>query len=358
LISHVEARNRVLTTLSFVAKKVPNQRGWLYHFVDVHTGERYWNCEVSTIDTALFLQGAIAAREYFNDPAVTSLVNEIYGRIDFRWALDSGSTVSHGWRPESGFIQHRWDSYAEMLGLYLIGIGAPHNPLPPETWKAWKRGPVVNYDGRTFIQCAPLFTHQYTQAYFDFRGLRDGTFDYWQNSVDATLAQREWCASRTADFSQWSRLMWGVTACDSPTGYTAQGGPFGSADKVDGTLAPCAPGGSLPFAPRECLAALKEMRVAGGPGIWGRYGFADAFNPQTGWIASDVIGIDVGITLLMTENMRTGSVWQAFMHAPEVQRGLKLAGFAPRQLTPQSVITTIATIPFKLPATLFQIFLR
>ncbi len=324
-----EARQRVVKTLLFVAKHAPQEHGWLYHFMDARDGHRVWKCEASTIDTALFLQGALGAREYFNDPEVNELVNAIYARIDWRWALNGGTTLSHGWRPETGFIANRWDSYAEMLGLYLLGIGAPGEALPASTWQAWKRGPVVNYAGRTFIQCAPLFTHQYTQAWFDFRGLRDGDYDYWQNSVDATLAQREWCASRAQDFPGWSRELWGVTACDTSLGYRAQGGPFGSADKVDGTLAPCAPGGSLPFAPRECLRALQQMRTACSEQVWGRYGFADAFNPQTGWVASDVIGIDVGITLLMAENLRSGFVWQHFMQAPEVRRAIRLAGFAP-----------------------------
>lgn len=324
-----EARQRVLKTLHFVATQAPHEHGWLYHFMDGRDGHRVWKCEASTIDTALFLQGALGAREYFNDREVSELVNAIYARIDWRWALNGGTTLSHGWRPETGFIENRWDSYAEMLGLYLLGIGAPGEALPASTWQAWKRGPVVNYAGRTFIQCAPLFTHQYTQAWFDFRGLRDGGFDYWQNSVDATLAQREWCASRAEDFPAWSRELWGVTACDTSRGYKAQGGPFGSADKVDGTLAPCAPGGSLPFAPRECLAALQGMRALDGVQVWGRYGFADAFNPQTGWVSSDVIGIDVGITLLMAENLRSGLVWQHFMQAPEVRRAIRLAGFAP-----------------------------
>jgi len=324
-----EARHRVLKTLEFVATQAPHEHGWLYHFMDARDGHRVWKCEASTIDTALFLQGALGAREYFNDREVNELVNAIYARIDWRWALNGGTTLSHGWRPETGFIANRWDSYAEMLGLYLLGIGAPGEALPASTWQAWKRGPVVNYAGRTFIQCAPLFTHQYTQAWFDFRGLRDGDFDYWQNSVDATLAQREWCASRAMDFPGWSRELWGVTACDTSRGYKAQGGPFGSADKVDGTLAPCAPGGSLPFAPQECLAALQEMRTLGGVQVWGRYGFADAFNPQTGWVSSDVIGIDVGITLIMAENLRSGFVWEHFMQAPEVRRAIRLAGFAP-----------------------------
>lgn len=341
-----EALQRVRKTLNFVATEVPQKRGWLYHFIDARDGHRVWNCEVSTIDTALFLQGALEAREYFDDPKVTQLVDELYGRIDWRWALNGGTTLSHGWRPEAGFIPNRWDSYAEMLGLYLLGIGAPGpEALPAATWQAWKRGPVVNYAGRTFIQCAPLFTHQYTQAWFDFRGLRDGGIDYWQNSVDATLAQREWCASRVRDFPRWSLDLWGVTACDTSHGYKAQGGPFGANDKIDGTLAPCAPGGSLPFAPEECLAALREMRAVGGDRVWGRYGFADAFNPQTGWVSPDVIGIDVGITLVMAENLRSGFVWQNFMQAPEVQRALRLAGFAPAKPAVLNPRTLVASAP-------------
>jgi len=337
-----EARRRVLRTLDFVAREVPHERGWLYHFLDVHTGRRVWNCEASTIDTALFLQGALGAREYFDDPEIRELVDKLYRRIDWRWALDSGTTLSHGWRPESGFIPHRWDSYAEMLGLYLLGIGAPERPLPAATWQAWKRGPVVNFSGRTFIQCAPLFTHQYTQAWFDFRGMKDGGVDYWRNSVDATLAQRDWCASRSEEFSHWSLDLWGVTASDTPGGYRAQGGPGGPDDAIDGTLAPCAPGGSLPFAPRECLAALRKMRAVGGPRMWGRYGFADAFNPQTGWVSPDVIGIDVGITLVMAENLRSGFVWRYFMRAPEVRRGLRLAGFSPDTRSPFGAAALLA----------------
>jgi hypothetical protein len=326
-----EARRRVTKTLKFILTNVPNERGWIYHFVDARTGARMWECEASTIDTALLLHGAIAAREYLQDPEVTRLVNQLYARIDWNWALDGGTTLSHGWRPENGFVPHRWDSFAEMLGMYLLGIGAPGpNPLPPATWRAWKRGPVVTYAGRTFIQCPPLFTHQYTQAWFDFRGLLDNGISYWQNSVDATLAQKEWCASKTKNYPMWAREVWGVTASDGPRGYSAHGTPFGPADEFDGTLAPCAAGGSLPFAPRECLRALLKIWV-GGKKVWGRYGFADAFNPKVDWVSTDVVGIDVGITFLMTENLRSGLVWQYFMQAPEVKRGLILAGFSPTQ---------------------------
>jgi hypothetical protein len=324
-----EARRRVVQTLRFVADGHAHERGWLYHFVDATNGRRVWACEASTIDTALFLQGALLAREYWRDAEVTALVDKIYARIDWRWALNGGSTLSHGWKPESGFIAHRWDIYSELMGLYLLGIGAKAGALPAETWHAWRREPWVSREGRSFIQCGPLFTHQYAHAWFDFRGRRDAHADYWQNSVEATLAQREWSAAQSSRYPYWSHDLWGLTASDSARGYVAWGTPTSRADdESDGTVVPCAPGGSLPFAPAECLTALRRMRDVGGERLWGRYGFADAFNPQTGWVAPDVIGINVGITLVMAENLRSGLVWRTFMRAEEVRRGMRLAGFA------------------------------
>ena len=320
------ALERVRVTLRFVASHVDHERGWLYHFIDPDTGRRVWHSEASTIDTALFLQGAIQAREYLNDPEVTDLVNRLYARVDWQWALNQGTTLSHGWRPERGFIRYRWDAYAEHMGLYLLGIGAPRHALPAGTWDAWHR-PVVRYAGRTFIQGGPLFTHQYAQAWFDFRGVRDSYADYWQNSVDATLAQRAWFGTQSNRFQHLSEDVWGLTSSDSIRGYRAWGSPGRLNESSDGTLVPCAPGGSLPFAPRESLTALERMRELGGKGVWGRYGFADAFNPGSGWISPDVIGIDVGIMLVQAENLRTGFVWDTFMRAPEVQRGMRLAGF-------------------------------
>jgi hypothetical protein len=320
------AVERVRATLRFVADHVAHERGWFYHFVDVHTGQRRWQSEASTIDTALFLQGAIQAREYLNDPETTELVNRIYARVDWPWAMNGGTTLSHGWTPESGFIRYRWDSYSELMGLYLLGIGAPTRPLPAVTWDAWHR-PKAQYAGRTFIQGGPLFTHQYAQAWFDFRGRADAYADYWQNSVDATLAQRAWFGAQSNRFRHVSENLWGLTASDSARGYRAWGSPGHPSERSDGTVVPCAPGGSLPFAPRECLTALERMREVGGEAVWGRYGFTDAFNPETGWVSPDVIGIDVGITLIMAENLRSGGVWDTFMRAPEVQRGMRLAGF-------------------------------
>jgi hypothetical protein len=323
-----EARRLAGRALRTLADEHAQERGWFYHFVDATNGTRMWRSEASTIDTALLLQGALLAREYLRDEEVSELVNRIYARVDWRWALNGGTTLSHGWKPESGFIASRWDNYCELMGLYLLGLGAAKDPLPAETWQAWRREPVVSHEGRTFIQCGPLFTHQYAQGWFDFRGRRDAHADYWQNSIEATLAQREWSAAQSGRYPYWSRELWGLTASDSATGYRAWGTPVRREDdESDGTLVPCAPGGSLPMAPAECLAALRKMKEVGGAALWGRYGFSDAFNPQTGWVAPDVIGINVGITLVMAENLRSGLVWKNFMRAPEVVRGMKLAGF-------------------------------
>lgn len=343
-ISHEEVLSRSLTLLRFVRDHVEEERGWFYHFIDPHTGRRVWRCESSTIDTALFLKGALVAREYLGDPTITELVNTIYRRVDWLWALDGGPTIRHGWTPEGGFLKSRWDSYSELIGLYLLGIGAPTNPLPAQTWRAWNRGPVVTYGHRTFINCPPLFTHQYPQAWFDLRGQTDGLADYWQNSVDATLAQREWCASQAASFARWSLDVWGVTASDSAKGYVAWGGPQATNVKLDGTVVPCAPGGSLPFAPQECMQALRTMKAIGGSAVWGRYGFADAFNPQTGWVSPDVIAIDAGITMIMAENLRSGFVWRYFMKAQEARHGLELAGFKKRdEVDPKDRTLLVAT---------------
>lgn len=322
------ARRRVVQTLRFLAAHHANEHGWFYHFVDATTGARVWQCEASTIDTALLLNGALTAREYLRDPEVGALVEQIYARIDWRWALNGGATLTHGWRPEHGFIAERWDKYAEEMGLYLLGIGAPARALPASAWEAWGREPRVTEGGRTFIRGGALFTHQYAHAWFDFRGRRDRHADYWQNSVEATLVQRETSAALAGKFAHWSKDLWGLTASDSDHGYVGWGQAALSEHEADGTLVPCAPGGSLPFAPRECLTALRRMREVGGKRVWGRYGFVDAFNPQTGWAASDVIGINGGITLIMAENLRSGLVWRTFMRAPEVQRAMRLAGFS------------------------------
>jgi hypothetical protein len=360
-IDRPQVRQRVLTTLRFLHDDFPHERGFFYHFVDMRTGQRQWTCELSSIDTALLMAGVLTARQYFADDPVAGaeiqrLGRAIYDRVDWPWMLAGGQTLSMGWTPERGFIASRWDNFSEHPILYLMAMGSQTHPLPAEAWQAWRREPVITYAGRTFLQSPPLFVHQFPHAWIDFRGRRDAQLDHWRNSVDATLAQRQFCndlASRDpARFGHYGPNLWGITASDSVRGYRIWGGPPATSD-LDGTVVPCAAAGSLPFAPRQCLAALRHMRAAY-PQAWGRYGFADAFNPATGWVNPDVIGIDLGITLLMAENLRSGMVWEYFMRNDEIQRGLKAGGFrsaepagkrrralppaaSPRRLQPASV---------------------
>ncbi len=318
-VPHRQAYERTLTTLRFLWEKLPHEHGFFYHFVDLKNGARQWNCELSSIDTALLLAGVLSARQYYRGTEIENLATKIYERVDWPWMLAGGQTLSMGWTPEGGFLGMRWDGYSEHMILYLLGLGSPTHPLPAETWRMWKREPVITYGGRTYLQCQPLFTHQYSHAWVDFRDQRDAFADYWRNSVLATLAHRQFCYD-----IGYATNLWGITSSDGPDGYKAWGGPPATVQPpIDGTVVPCAAAGSLPFAPAECLAALRAMR----PHAWTHYGFADAFNPRTGWTAPDVIGIDVGITLLMVENFRSGFVWRYFMRNPEIRRAVQRAGF-------------------------------
>lgn len=316
-IPRAAAYRRVLTTLRHFWEKQEHVHGFYYHFLDMKTGARVWDCELSSIDTALLMAGVLTARQYYRGTEVERLATRLYERVDWDWMRNGGDTLTMGWTPEYGFLQVRWDGYSEHMLLYLLALGSRTKPLPSDTWMKWKREPVITYGGRTYLQCPPLFTHQYSQAWVDFRHRRDAVADYWHNSVLATLSHRDFCYD-----IGYATNLWGITASDSPTGYRAWGGPPKTPD-VDGTVVPCAAGGSLPFAPAECLAALRAMQ----PYTWTRYGYADAFHPKTGWVNPDVIGIDVGITLLMAENYRTGFVWHYFMRNPEIRRAMSLAGF-------------------------------
>jgi hypothetical protein len=324
------AIERCRTALRFLATKAPRVHGFFYHFMDMRTGKRAWNCELSNIDTGLFLAGAITAREYFHDPEITALVDGLYHDVDWNWFLNGGTTFAIGWHEDAGFSRFRWMRYSELMMLTLLGLGAADHPIPAEAWAAWGRGPVGDYAGYHYIQYPSLFVHQFTHAYIDFRGLRDAYADYHRNSVLATLAQRQFCADLATEFPTWSTDLWGLTASDSATGYKGGwGGPPRTYDDIglDGTLAPCAAAGSVTFTPEESMTVLHSMRSAYGDRIWKHYGFVDAFNPETGWVGPDVIGIDLGIELLQAENARTGFVTSVFMQAPEVRRGLARAGF-------------------------------
>lgn len=329
-ISYDVARKRVLTALQFLANGAPQEHGWFYHFMDASTGERRWKSEVSSIDTALLMGGVLTARQYFaHDPEIKSLATEIYNRIDFPWMMSGQDFFSHGWTPEKGFLPYRWDTYSELLILYVLGIGSPTHPIPHGVWDKWKL-PVVEDGNYVYVGGGPLFIHQYSQAWLDLRGRRNSRMDYFANSIAATRAQRDMFSQRLSrEFPAYSKDLWGVTASDSVGGYTDWGGTH---TRVDGTVVPSAAAGSVMFAPDICIPALRTMLVKYGHKIYGRYGFTDAFNPETGWLSPYMIGIDAGVTLLSAENLRTGSVWRWFMSNREPADALDAVGLtvAPR----------------------------
>jgi hypothetical protein len=318
-----EALERVFTTLRFLWKKLPNHRGFFYHFANSETGERMWDSEISSIDTAILLCGVLTCREHFRHPAVAQLANLIFNRVDWTWLSEDTSLLNHGWTPEVGFLASRWDDYSELMMMYLLGMGSAAYPLKQDTWKAWKRL-TFEYDGMRYIgSFAPLFVHQFSQAWFDFRGRRDQYADYFENSVTATEAHRSFCLDLAKQFPDYSEDLWGISASDSQHGYVAWGGPP-AMGPIDGTVVPSASGGSLPFLPQETMRVLKNIRNHY-PSAWTKYGFVNAFNPLKNWYDTDVIGIDTGIILLMAENLRTGFVWDTFMKTAEAQRGMERA---------------------------------
>src|SRR5215213_675209 len=325
-ISKAEALERARNTLRFFDARAFQQRGWFYHWLDVKTGERRWNSEVSSIDTALLLAGVLTVRQCFRDDReIVQSATRIYQRVDFRWMLNGHQLLlSHGWKPESGFLRARWDTYSEDTILYVLAIGSPTHPISPASWYALWRD-RYRYEGHSYFTTigVPLFMHQYAHGWIDYRDRREmkgDRIDYFQNSIAATLAHRAFCINLSHDFPAFGPDIWGITASDSAKGYLAWGGPPRDPD-IDGTIVPSAAGGSLMFTP-----ALETMHSKYGKKIYGKYGFVDAFNPQTAWTDTDVIGINAGIILLSAENMRTGNIWRWFMANREILRALTKVG--------------------------------
>lgn len=317
---------RVRKTLRFLANDLEHVHGFYYHFIHMETGQRWEKCELSSIDTSLLLCGVLTARQYFADREIKDLATKIYERVDWPWMLNGGSTLSMGWHPESGFLNARWEHYCELMMIYLLGIGSPTHPLSPETWKAWTR-PVIKYQGIEYISGNdPIFTHQYSHAWFDFRKKRDAYTDYFENSIKATKAHKLFCLSLHDRFPDYTEDLWGISASDYVKGYTAWGGPPPQGP-IDGSIVPCATGGSLPFLFDDCVRVLHNIRGRYKEKAWSKYGFVDAFNPLTGWYDQDVLGIDLGPTMLMAENHRTGFVWEIFMKNQEAQSAMQKAGF-------------------------------
>ncbi len=347
-IARTQGVSRVRTTLKTFLETpqgtnssgVIGYRGWFYHFLDMRTGMRYapFSSELSSIDTALLLAGILDAKQYFNgasedETAIRSTADAIFTRVDWNWMARGTNVLSMGWKPGSGFWGAQWIGYNEAMILYCLGLGAATDPLPASAWDKWTSGyEWATYYGQSFVPFAPLFGHQYSHCWIDFRHIADAymmsnSSSYFENSRRATLAQRSYCIANPKGWTGYSTNVWGITACDGPTGYSARGAPPSEND--DGTIAPTAAGGSIAFAPEYCIPALRNFYDRFRRSVWTAYGFRDAFNQRQQWWGPDELGIDQGPIVIMIENYRTQRVWQRFMRNPEVQRGLQRAGFAP-----------------------------
>ncbi|MCR4439182.1 MAG: T9SS type A sorting domain-containing protein [candidate division KSB1 bacterium] len=339
-------RSRVLAALKTLwtapqgkaAQGVSGYKGFFYHFLDMNTALRTWNCELSSIDTALLLAGVLYTREYFSgadslDSMVRNLADAIYLRVDWNWMRNYAPGLMMGYYPETGFINAWWRGYNEAMIMYILALGSPTHPVPSSVWSAWTSGySWETHYGYSYVAFPPLFGHQYSHCWIDFRDIADPCMrgkgiTYFENSRRATLAARAYCIANPKGFVGYGENVWGITACDGPTGYLARGAPPPFND--DGTIAPTAAAGSMPFTPEYSLAALRYMYDNYRTRLWGEYGFRDAFNLTLNWWSSYVIGIDQGPIIVMIENYRSGKVWRVFMQNPYVQQGLARAGFVP-----------------------------
>jgi len=330
-------------------------KGFYYHFLDMKSGRRVWNCELSTMDTGFLIAGMLTAAAYFDqdDPierAIRETAEFLYRRVDWRWATDGGAAITHGWKPETGFIPYRYEGYDEGLLLYVLGMGSPTYSLGPESYAAW----TSTFQWKTvydweYLYSGPLFTHQLSHLFIDFRGIRDAFMrskgiDYFENSRRATYIQREYAIKNPHEYAMYGETCWGFTACDGPGwltrtingrdrvffDYLARGAPFGP---DDGTIAPWVVVASLPFAPEIVLPTIEHFNALD-LGMADSYGFKTSFNPtyeveerQSGWVSPHYFGIDQGPLVLMIENYRTELLWSVTKRSPYIVEGLRRAGF-------------------------------
>jgi len=373
-VTREQARDRTLTTLRFLwnapqrsaPSDVTGYRGFFYHFLDMKTGHRYRTVELSTMDTALMMAGVLFAQSYFDrdDPAETEirrLADALYRRVEWGWIQPRAPLIAMGWHPEKGMIAHDYKGYEEAMILYVLAMGSPTHAISAAAWPARTKNYNWNeFYGYEFVNYAPLFIHQYSHIWIDFRGIQDEYIrakgiDYHENSRRATYAQRAYATVNPSGFRDYSDRIWGLTACIGPADrkavvdgkpipfhtYWARGASHADI-RDDGTIAPTAAGGSVPFAPEIALPALKAMHAKYGDRVFRRHGFIDAFNPTfaragipprsgtvhpDGWFADDYLGIDQGPILLMAENHRTGLVWAVMKKNAYIVRGLCRAGF-------------------------------
>ncbi len=362
-ISRAEAVAKTLTTLRFFSDSrqgpQPNAtgyKGFYYHFLDMKTGQRDWNCELSTIDTTFLLAGALTAAAYFNrdeadERAIQTLADALYRRADWQWVQTSDGLVSHGWTPEKGFIPYRWEGYNEALLLYILGLGSPTYPLPAASYSAWASTyRWEEFFGYAYLYAGPLFLHQLSHIWIDFRGIRDAFMrqkgiDYFENSRRATYVQQAYAIRNPHGFKGYGEHFWGITASGGPGpspsrlegdeaqffGYLARGVPYGP---DDGTICPWAVAASLPFAPKIVLPTLKSLSERY-PDARSEYGFKCSLNlsfpapssTHPGWITHEHFGINQGPVVLMLENFRSDLIWRLMRSNPYIANGLRRAGF-------------------------------
>ena len=363
-ITRTEAIERTLTVLRFLwdspqgeARDATGYKGFFYHFLDMQTGRRAWGSELSTVDTTFLLAGALAAATYFNREAneereIRTLADALYRRVDWRWAQNGSLTVAQGWTPERGFLKYRWEGYSEAILLYALGLGSPTHPLSEKSYEAWTRTyRWKKLCGQEFLYAGPLFIHQFSHMWIDFRGIQDDYMrergiDYFENSRRATFAQQQYAIRNPKDFKGYSEHCWGITASDGPGpatrridgverrfyDYKARSIPYGP---DDGTIAPWAAIASLPFAPEIVLPTMRHFTEAH-PHMMGKYGLRCSFNatfrdgsPEgQGWHSPGYYGLDQGPIVLMIENYRSGFLWELMKQCPYLVRGLRRAGFA------------------------------
>lgn len=331
------AIDRALLTLRFVGTKMAHQRGFFYHFVDVHSGQRIWKSEISSIDTALLILGALTAGQYFGGE-VAQRAEALYARIDWQWMQarrpddPDDIPLRMGWKPGSGFLNARWQHYDEASFLYLLALGAPKHSLPGSAWDKWGAGDSLLEGVRIPGRPGPLFWAQMAPGYYDLNGLRDRTGRaWWQFWGDTHQAHYNYCARRTQLYPHRQEALWGINACDQPpakrggsNGYSAQNPLDG---ENDGTVAPTAALAAVTFLPEIAHRTLQDLSTAYCANAWGRYGFANAINPSRNWVAPDVIGIDLGMMLLAIENHRSGLIWRLTASHPATAKALNAAGF-------------------------------
>ena len=362
-VSRAQAVERTLATLRFFWESpqtsmpdATGHRGFFYHFLDVKSGRRAWDCELSTIDTTIVIAGALTAAAYFDretddEREVRQLAESLYRRVDWQWALNGGATVSHGWTPETGFLRYRWEGYNEALILYVLALGSPTHGLPQKSYLAWTstyRWKKIY--GHEFLYGAPLFMHQLSHVFIDFRGIQDAfmrrqAMDYFENSRRATYVNQKYSIRNPKDFRDYGQHAWGITASNGPgpttrringltrrfLGYAARGVPYGP---DDGTLAPWAVAASLPFAPEIVLPTLAHCSKTY-PHMENEYGLVCSFNPtfpsrdtkRPGWISKDHFALDQGPVILMIENYRSGLIM-----APHAELSLCRNGLATRRI--------------------------